>query len=75
MNTRKFRLKNREEILAILGEDEEDLRELERALKVQVYVKQHPETESADLTLKGNPAAVEKALTRLQQAQIGRAHV
>ena len=68
MNTRKFRLKNREEILAILGEDEEDLRELERALKVQVYVKQHPETESADLTLKGNPAAVEKALTRLQQA-------
>ncbi len=67
MNGKKFRLKNREEILAILGAGEEDLRELENALKVQVYVKQHPETESADLTLKGQPAAVEKALRRLRE--------
>ncbi|MDO8805398.1 MAG: PhoH family protein [Elusimicrobiota bacterium] len=66
MNSKKFRLKNREEILAILGDGDEDLRELERALKVQVYVRHHPETESADLTVKGQPAAVEKALLRLR---------
>ena len=71
MNGKKFRLKNREEILAILGDGEKDLRELEGALKVQVYVKQHPETESADLTLKGKPAAVEKALRLLRETLEG----
>jgi len=66
MNSKKFRLKNREEILVVLGSGDEDLRGLEKTLKVQVYVKQHPETESADLTLKGQPAAVEKALLLLR---------
>jgi len=68
MNGRKFRLKNREEILVILGTQDEDLRELERSMKVQVYVRHHPETESADLTIKGSPAAVERAVRRLREA-------
>jgi len=67
MNGRKFTLKNREEILAILGTQDEDLRELERAMKVQIYVRHHPETESADLTIKGSPAAAEKTVRRLRQ--------
>ncbi|MCM2268361.1 MAG: PhoH family protein [Elusimicrobiales bacterium] len=71
MNGRKFTLKNREEILAILGDQDEDLREFEKTAKVQVYVRHHPETESADLTLKGAPAAVEKAVRRLRQTLEG----
>ena len=67
MNGKKFRLKNREEILAILGAQDEDLRELEKALKVQVFVRHHPESESADLTVTGKPAAVDKALLRLRE--------
>jgi len=67
MNGRKFTLKNREEILAILGTQDEDLRELERAMKVQIYVRHHPETESADLTIKGSPAAAEKTVRRLRR--------
>jgi phosphate starvation-inducible PhoH-like protein len=67
MNGRKFTLKNREEILAILGAQDEDLRELERAMKVQIYVRHHPETESADLTIKGAPGAAEKTVRRLRQ--------
>jgi phosphate starvation-inducible PhoH-like protein len=67
MNGRKFTLKNREEILTILGTQDEDLRELERAMKVQIFVRHHPETESAELTIKGAPAAAEKTVRRLRQ--------
>ncbi len=67
MNGKKFKLKNREEILLILGAQDEALRELERALKVQVFVRHHPESESADLTVTGKPAAVDKALLRLRE--------
>ncbi len=67
MEGRKFRLKNREEILVILGPQDQELRALERALKVQVYVRHHPETESADLTIKGQGAAVEKAVLKLRE--------
>jgi phosphate starvation-inducible PhoH-like protein len=67
MDGAKFRLKNREEILAILGTQDEDLRALERELKVQVFVRHHPESESADLTIKGSPAAAERALRRLRE--------
>jgi phosphate starvation-inducible PhoH-like protein len=67
MNGKKFTLKNREEILAILGAQDEDLRELERAMKVQIFVRHNPEAESADLTIKGSPAAAEKTVRRLRQ--------
>ena len=66
MEGRKFRLKNREEILALLGAQDEGLRELERRLRVRVFVRHHHETESADLTVTGKPAAVERALARLR---------
>ena len=68
MEGRKFKLKSREEILVILGERDEGLRDLERRLKVQIFVRQHPETESADLTIKGSPAAVERTITRIRAA-------
>ena len=68
MNGRKFRLKNREEILVILGTQDEDLRELERTMKVQVFVRHHPETESAELTIKGSPAAVERTVRRIRES-------
>lgn len=67
MEGRKFTLKNWEEILLVLGVQDEGLRALERRLKVQVFVRHHPETESADLTLKGSPAGVEKALRLLRE--------
>jgi len=66
MEGRKFKLKNREEILFILGERDEGLRDLERRLKVQIFVRQHPETESADLTIKGTPAAAERTVARIR---------
>jgi phosphate starvation-inducible PhoH-like protein len=66
MEGKKFKLKNREEILLILGAGDEELRALEMALKVQLFVRHFPETETADLTLTGKPAAVEKAELRLR---------
>jgi len=67
MEGRKFTLKNWEEIMLVLGVQDEGLRALERRLKVQVFVRHHPETESADLTLKGSPAAAERALRLLRE--------
>jgi phosphate starvation-inducible PhoH-like protein len=67
MEGKKFRLKNREEILVVLGAQDEGLRELERLQRVQIYVRHHPESESADLTVKGAPAAVEKTLRHLRE--------
>jgi len=66
MEGKKFRLKNREEILVMLGAQDEGLRELERLHRVQIFVRHHPETESADLTVKGAPAAVDKTLRHLR---------
>ncbi|OGR67328.1 MAG: hypothetical protein A2081_01675 [Elusimicrobia bacterium GWC2_61_19] len=66
MTGKKFRLKSREEILLILGGEDADIKALERGLKVQVFVRHHPEIECADLTLKGSPAAVEKAVRSLR---------
>ncbi|OGR41624.1 MAG: hypothetical protein A2X35_12145 [Elusimicrobia bacterium GWA2_61_42] len=68
MNGKKFKLKNREEILVLLGAQDESLRALERTLKVQLYVRHHPESESADLTVTGKPVQVEKALASLRRA-------
>jgi phosphate starvation-inducible PhoH-like protein len=68
MEGRKFRLKNREEILVVLGTQDEGLRELERLHKVQIYVRHHPESESAELTIKGAHAQVEKTLSHLQDS-------
>ncbi len=67
INGKKFRLKNREEILLLLGAQDEDLKELEKTLKVRVFVRHNPETESAELTVTGKPVAVDKALLRLRQ--------
>jgi phosphate starvation-inducible PhoH-like protein len=67
MEGRKFRLKNREEIMALLGAQDEGLRDLERRLRVRVYVKHHRETESAELTITGKPSAVDKAVNRLRE--------
>ena len=52
----------------MLGAQDEGLRELERLHKVQVYVRHHPESESAELTIKGAHVQVEKALSHLQDA-------
>ncbi len=67
MEGRKFRLKNREEIMALLGAQDEGLRDLERRLRVRIYVKHHHETESAELTVTGKPSSVDKAVNRLRE--------
>ncbi|HCC47103.1 MAG TPA: PhoH family protein [Elusimicrobia bacterium] len=52
----------------MLGAQDEGLRELERLHRVQIYVRHHPESESADLTVKGQPAAVDKTLRHIKAA-------
>ena len=66
MITKKFRLKNNEEALAILGAQDEQLKFLERELRVAIFVNHDPETTGATLTVKGSASNADKALKRLK---------
>ncbi|NLI10674.1 MAG: phosphate starvation-inducible protein PhoH [Elusimicrobia bacterium] len=61
MITRKVYLKNNEEILNILGPSDSNLRTLERAFRISIFIKHDEQTESATLTLKGKNSSVDKA--------------
>lgn len=67
MITKKFYLKNNEEILNILGPQDLNLKELEKKYKVSIYVKHNPENESATLTIKGKKSSVDKTIKRLTE--------
>ena len=66
MITKKFHLKNNEEILAILGAQDAHLKLLERELRVEIFVHHSPDTASATLTIKGTTSNADKALKRFK---------
>ena len=66
MITKKFLLKNGEEVLAVLGEQDANLKLLERELRVEIFVHHSPDTALATLTVKGTTANADKALKRLK---------
>jgi len=66
MNTKKLLLKTNEEILNILGPQDAYLRDLERDLKVSVFVHHHEQTETAELSIKGRNSAVDKAINKIK---------
>ena len=66
MITKKFILKNSEEILAVLGERDENLKLLERELRVEIFVHHSPDAGLATLTVKGTTAGADKALKRIK---------
>ncbi len=61
MITRKVYLKNNEEIVNILGPSDSNLRTLERAFRITVFIKHDEQNESAVLTLRGKNSSVDKA--------------
>ncbi len=61
MVTKKIHLKNNEEILNILGTSDSNLRALERAYRVSIFVRHDEANESATLTIKGKNSSVDKA--------------
>ncbi len=66
MITKKFLLKNSEEILAVLGDQDANLKSLERELRVEIFVHHNPDAALATLTIKGTTANADKALNRIK---------
>lgn len=67
MITKKFHLKNSEEVLAILGAQDTHLKLLERELRVEIFVHHSPDTDGAMLTVKGTVSNSDKALKRIRE--------
>lgn len=66
MITKKFYLKNNEEVLKILGPQDIYLRELEKEFKVSIFVNHNRENESATLAIKGKERSVDKTVNALE---------
>ncbi|MDE2038882.1 MAG: PhoH family protein [Elusimicrobia bacterium] len=66
MTTRTIRLDSPQEALELLGEQDAQLRRMEREFGVQMYLRQDIESSELSLEVKGSPARVEKALRRLR---------
>ncbi len=66
MITKKFLLKNSEEVLAILGAQDAHLNLLERELRVEIFVHHDPDASGATLTVKGTTSNSDKALKRIK---------
>lgn len=66
MITKKFYLKNNDEVIKILGPQDIYLKEMEREFKVSIFVNHNKENESASLTIKGKQRNVDKTVNMLE---------
>ncbi|MFH1618643.1 MAG: PhoH family protein [bacterium] len=67
MVTKKLRLKTREEALFLLGAQDARIRQLERELKVGIYVNHDPNGEGVDISIRGSVSRIDKALNQLEE--------
>lgn len=67
MITKKLRLKDKQEALYLLGAQDARLRQLEREMKVAIYVHHDPSEEGMDVSIRGSVSRADKALKRLQE--------
>ena len=68
MVTRKLKLNDDQEAVALLGEQDARLRRLEREHGVEIFVRHDPEGKELHLSVRGAAARVEKAMKRLREA-------
>lgn len=67
MITKKLKLKSRQEIILVLGVQDENLRKLERKMSVDIFVLHDPDSEGAELTIRGSVSKVDKAVNYLRK--------
>ncbi|MDD2772528.1 MAG: PhoH family protein [Elusimicrobiales bacterium] len=80
MVTKKLRLETGGEALKVLGVQDRRLRQLERELRVAIFVRHDPEGEGVALSVRGSVSRVDKALAKIrallaESAQAGAAPV
>ncbi len=66
MTTKTIRLDNPQEALELLGEQDAELRRMERDFGVQIFLRQDLESSELTLEIKGGSTRVEKAVRRLR---------
>lgn len=66
MIIKKLRLKNDDQLLFLMGPQDARLRQLERELKVGIYVHHDPDGKGVDISIRGSVSRTDKALRQLQ---------
>ncbi|MFA5160660.1 MAG: PhoH family protein [Elusimicrobiales bacterium] len=68
MVTKKIRLEDSAQALAVLGAQDSRLRQLERELRVGIFVRHDPDGQAVELSVRGSVSRVDKALSRIRAA-------
>lgn len=67
MVTKKLHLANDQEALLLLGEQDVQLRRMEKEFKVEIFVRHDPQAEDLYLTIRGGTSKVDKALKKFKE--------
>jgi phosphate starvation-inducible PhoH-like protein len=74
MVTKKLRLDDASQVIAILGVQDAKLRQLERELGIEIFVRHDAQGEGVDLSVRGTVSKVDKALARIRNILSGSEH-
>lgn len=64
---KKVKLKNQDEIFIVLGEQDKNLKKLEKEYKVDIYVRYYAEEDGAEISVSGVTSRVDKAVARMKK--------
>ncbi|MBI4377000.1 MAG: PhoH family protein [Elusimicrobia bacterium] len=67
MITKKIKLEDSQEALGLLGEQDAVLRQMEREYGVELFLRQDPDSNELQLSIKGSNSRVDKALRRIRE--------
>ncbi|WP_424245605.1 phosphate starvation-inducible PhoH-like protein [Elusimicrobium posterum] len=64
---KKIKLKNQDEVFLVLGEQDANLKKLEKEFKVEIYVRYHAEGDGAEVSVSGAVSRVDKAVAKMKK--------
>jgi len=67
MTTKRIKLEDSEQAVALLGEHDAVMRQMEQDYGVEMFLRQDPHTGELQLSIKGSAARIEKAAKRIRQ--------
>jgi phosphate starvation-inducible PhoH-like protein len=72
---KKFYVKNRKELLEIIGEQDKNLKYIEKMTNVEIYYYPLPDEEGFEIDIVGSKESVEEAYSFVQNLMINKSHI
>jgi phosphate starvation-inducible PhoH-like protein len=72
---KKFYVKNRKELLEIIGEQDKNLKYIEKMTNVEIYYYPLPDEEGFEIDIVGSKESVEQAYSFVQNLMINKSHI